>query len=217
MRPTQAVLFDLDGTVVDSIPLIVAGFRHALTVHRRPTASDASIIAGIGTPLLSQLRALADDDHQADAMMATYREFWIAHHDSNVRLFAGTAAMLIDLGRRAPLALVTSKSREGTERTLRAVGLTGTFAVTITLDDVEHAKPHPAPVQRALQALNVAPSHAWFVGDSPHDVGSGRAAGVRTAVVGWHRFEANAFTTNAPDRWLHSWDDLTPLLGADPP
>jgi len=117
------------------------------------------------------------------------------------------------VGSGVPLGLVTSKRRQGVERGLRHVDLEDCFAAIVAGDEVELAKPHPEPVLRALELLGVEPAAAIFVGDSPHDMASGRAAGVHTVAVTWGPFAPEALARHAPDEWLHDPEDLLQLVG----
>ncbi len=95
-------------------------------------------------------------------------------------------------------AVVTSKNRRAMERGLRTCGLVEFFDVCVTTDDVDRYKPHPAPVVEALDRLSADASDAVFIGDSPHDVASGRAAGVATAAVLWGPFSAEELSLSSP-------------------
>ena len=196
-------LFDLDGTLIDSIGLIMASFRHTMRTHLGSVPDETRWRAGFGTPLRSQLRAFARDDDEAARMVDTYRAYTDAHHDRLLETYAG-----IDLGLAAlrgagiRLAVVTSKTHALARRGLKRCGLNEYFEVLVGFDDVGEHKPHPAPVLAALERLGAAPDDALFVGDSPHDIRAGRAAGVRTAAVLWGPFSREALAREAPHHWL---------------
>jgi HAD superfamily hydrolase (TIGR01509 family) len=116
--------------------------------------------------------------------------------------------------RGIPTGLVTSKNREGAWRGLRVTGLDGTVDVVIGADDVTEPKPHPEPVQRALLALGATTEGAVFVGDSVHDIASGRAAGVATAAALWGPFTRGDLDPAGPDHWLEDPVDLLLLLAS---
>ena len=142
-------------------------------------------------------------------MIATYRAYNRAHHDASVAAFPGVIEAVRTLERRGlGLAVVTSKLRAGALRGLARGGFEGLFPVIVAADDVEEHKPHPAPVRAALAALGVEPGRAVMVGDSPHDLASGRSAGTRTAAVAWGPFPPEALRACAPDYWL---DDPTAI------
>jgi len=207
------VLFDLDGTLIDSVRLILDSYHHTLQVHGLPARSDAHWLAGLGTPLRVQFSDWSDDPEQLNAMVLTYREYNFRHHDQRVSPYPGVPEMMRQLravGVRT--ALVTSKNREGAWRGLRITGLDEEFDVVIGADDVKEPKPHPEPVHTALERLGAPASDAVFVGDSVHDMASGRSAGVATAAVLWGPFTRADLGGSEPDHWLERPADLLPLV-----
>jgi pyrophosphatase PpaX len=205
----SAVLFDLDGTLIDSIELILSSYRHTMLSHRGATPPDSVWLAGLGTPLRAQFRKFTDDEAEVAAMVATYRTHNLANHDRMVRAYPGVLEAVRHLhaaGRT--LAIVTSKTRDGAQRGLRYCGFGGLFPVVVGADDVPRHKPDPEPVRHALALLGVPAAAAVFVGDSPHDLAAGRAAGVRTAAVAWGPFARAELEALAPDFWMETPQDL---------
>jgi pyrophosphatase PpaX len=198
----RTFLFDLDGTLIDSIALILSSYRHTLRVHRNETPSDDVWLAGLGTPLWAQFRHFTDDPTEIDAMVATYRAHNLAHHDAMVRAYPGVPEAVVALERRGTLGIVTSKLRSGAERGLRVCGLDGHFRAIVGADDVERPKPDPEPVRRALTLLDAEPATTVFIGDSPHDMAAGRKAGVATAAALWGPFGREHLEHEKPDFWL---------------
>lgn len=196
-----AVLFDLDGTLADTVGLILACFRHTMKTHLGEVRPDEEWIAGMGTPLRLQMRRYASSPEELDAMIHTYGSLQRELHAQMVSAYAGVPEMLAALeAARVPMGLVTSRLPTMTHLTLDTCGISRHFQVVITPEDVTRAKPDPEPVLVALQRLgNPPPERVLFVGDSPHDILSGRAAGVRTAGVLWGPFSRDAITTAAPD------------------
>lgn len=207
------MLFDLDGTLIDSVRLILDSYHHTLQVHGLPPRSDAHWLAGLGTPLRVQFSEWSNDLDQLNAMVLTYREYNFRHHDDRVSPYPGVPDMMRRL-RAAGVrtALVTSKNREGAWRGLRVTGLDGGFDVVVGADDVKEPKPHPEPVHTALARLSAPASDAVFVGDSVHDMASGRSAGVATAAVLWGPFNRADLDGTNPDHWLERPADLIPLV-----
>jgi pyrophosphatase PpaX len=210
-RRFATYLFDLDGTLLDSVALILASYRHTALAHRGEAPDDAVWLAGLGTPLRTQLRCLSDDPAEVEAMAQTYREHNLANHDRMVRPYDGVVEAVRELALHATLGLVTSKLRHGALRGLRVAGLEAAFAVVIGADDVDRHKPDPAPVLAAVERLGADPSTTVFVGDSPHDLAAGRAAGVRTAAALWGPFPRLALEPHRPDHWLYTPADLANL------
>lgn len=210
----DTILFDLDGTLIDSVDLIVESYRHAFRVHRLPEQSRETILAGIGRTLKAVFGEMTDDPARIEAWIATYREYNLAHHDAMVHPFPGAVAAVHALRAKGHrLGLVTSKNRSGAERGLAHVGLSGTMEVIVGADDVIHPKPHPEPVERALAALNAPTARCVFVGDSRHDIQSGRAAGVHTAGVTWGPFDRAALEQSAPDHICDTAEELLAIIG----
>jgi pyrophosphatase PpaX len=214
MAPISTVLFDLDGTLIDSIRLIIDSYHHTLATHGLPPQSDDEWLAGIGTPLVVQFREWGEDPLRLEALVATYREYNLANHDSRVTAYPGVVEMIRLLHkRRVRLGVVTSKNVAGARRGLRLIGIEETMEVIVGADDVQNPKPHPEPIHLALDRLGVAAESTIYVGDSLHDMHSGRAAGVRTGAVLWGPFGRKHLEPAGPDFWLERPDQLVELLG----
>lgn len=210
----DALLLDLDGTLADSIGLILRCYRHTMRVHLGEVPPDAAWLAGLGTPLREQLRAFARTDAELDAMLETYVTYQRTVHDELVRAYPGVADMLDAVAAAGVrLAVVTGKRREMAARTLRVCGLDRFFSVVITPEDASPGKPDAAPVRAAAAALGLThSSRILFAGDSPHDIAAGRAAGVRTAAALWGAPEPDALLAARPDYRAETVDALTTLV-----
>jgi len=208
-------LFDLDGTLIDSIELILRSYRHTMRAHRGLEPPDAVWMKGLGTPLWVQFRDWTDDPAEIEAMVATYRAYNLEHHDALVRPYDGVVAAVQALRHKGKtLGLVTSKMRSGALRGLKVAGLEDAFAAIVGADEVTHPKPHPEPVLKALELLDAPATGAVFIGDSRHDIACGQAAGVKTAAVLWGPFDRSDLEDLAPDYWLERPEDLILLTGA---
>jgi pyrophosphatase PpaX len=213
-KPTiRTVLFDLDGTLIDSVDLILESFRHTLLMHGLPPVTDEVLLRGVGIPLAVHFADWQDEQRTVELLVATYREFNLANHDQRVRRFPGVVETVREL-RAAGLAtgVVTSKHRHGTQRGLRLVGLEGMMDVLVCADDVTNPKPHPEPVEMAVRLLGADPAATLYVGDSIHDLHSGRAAGVMTGAALWGPFSRAQLEPGKPDFWLERPDQLTGLV-----
>ncbi len=212
--PLRTLLLDFDGTIADSIELILASYRHAFTEVRGAAPPDELWLKGVGTPLLSQLRDLARSPEEIDLLFQPYREFAISQHDRYIRSFDGMRSTLEAFAAASvPLGIVTSKNRVGLQRGLRALDLEACFSALYTIDDSEHHKPHPQPVELAMAALSARPESTLFAGDSLHDLEAGRAAGVTTAAALWGPFDREQLAAGQPDHWLEHPTDLLGLFG----
>jgi len=207
-------LFDLDGTLIDSIDLILRSYRHTMQVHRggAPPPPDDVWMKGLGTPLWVQFRLWTDDEAEIEAMVATYRAYNLTHHDALVKPYEGVVAEVLRLKEKGKrLGLVTSKLKDGAMKGLRLARLDQAFEIVVGAGDVTHPKPHPEPVLKALELLDASPEGAVFIGDSRHDLECGRAAGVKTAAVLWGPFDRAHLADLSPDYWLEKPEDLRQL------
>jgi pyrophosphatase PpaX len=206
-----AVLFDLDGTLVDTVPFILASVRHAFEAEPRcPT--DAEWIAGIGTPLRLQLAQFAASPGRVEPLFQRYRAFWLQHHDARTSLFPGAGEVVRALRASGhPIGVVTAKIESGAERTLRHVGLRDAVDVIVAADTVERSKPDPLPVRYALGRVERTPGEAVMIGDSPHDLAAGRGAGTATAGVCWGAASREALAPLA-DHLLAAVAEIAPLV-----
>jgi pyrophosphatase PpaX len=184
-----ALLFDLDGTLVDSIELILNSARYAFEGFTGRAPTDEEWRALIGRPLVDSFREFVAGEPEVERLVVRYREYQLAHHDRLVRAYDGVVAAIRGFAAAGhPMALVTSKADWLAHRGLVHVGLDDVIPVIVGCDSCTRHKPHPEPVERALALLRAEPGDAIFVGDSPHDIESGRAAGVYTVGVSWGAF-----------------------------
>lgn len=203
-----SLLFDLDGTLLDTIDLLLDCMEFAFA-GRAYVPTRAEWTAGIGTPLRGQMRAWHVADHEVEDVVARYRTHQDAHLERMTRVFPGAVDVLQwARAERIPTAVVTSKGRGMTERSLRHVGLLDAFDAIITADDTTRHKPDPTPVHLALSTLGVAPDRALFVGDSTHDMHAGRAAGTFTGAALWGPFSRDALAPTQPTHWLERLHDV---------
>lgn len=213
MPMLRTVLFDLDGTLIDSIRLILDSYHHTLSQHQLPARTDDDWLKGIGTPLHVQFAEWRQHPERLQAMIATYREYNLKHHDRMVTVYPGVVDAVREL-KAAGLAtgLVTSKNRQGAIRGLRLAGLEALMDVLVCADEVTNPKPHPEPVEKAVALLGAEPATTVYVGDSVHDMHSGRAAGVKTAAALWGPFGRSHLEGARPDYWLETPGELVELV-----
>jgi pyrophosphatase PpaX len=208
----ETALFDLDGTLIDSIELIRRSYEHTLRVHYDRELTREDWLSGLGRPLRWQFAHYTQDEREIDAMIATYRAYNRDHHDAMVTAFPGTVDAVRSLKEQGlALAIVTSKLNSLARRGLEIAGFQGVFDVIVGADDVREHKPDPAPVAAALALLGRPARTAVMVGDSPHDLASGRAAGAFTAAVAWGPFERGELERAEPDHWLEDAEQIARL------
>jgi len=180
----EVVLFDLDGTLIDSGGLILASFRHATRMVLGRKIPDEVLMANVGGHgIHAQMREF--DEDLVDELVRTYREHNMAiYHE--VAAFDGVEDVLRRLrreGRR--LGVVTVKGRATVDVTFDVLPLGRYFEIVVTGDDTERHKPDPEPLLLALERLGADGSGAAYVGDSPFDVRAAKAAGMTAVAVAW--------------------------------
>jgi pyrophosphatase PpaX len=213
MQPLRTVLFDLDGTLIDSVRLILDSYHHTLAAHGLPPRSDDDWLRGVGTPLTVQFAEWRDERGTVEALIATYREYNLKHHDRMVTVYPGVVEVVARL-KAAGIAtgLVTSKNRSGAVRGLTLAKLESLMDVLVCADEVTNPKPHPEPVETAVRLLGAERVATVYVGDSIHDMQSGRAAGVRTAAALWGPFGRGHLEGAGPDYWLERPNDVLAMV-----
>jgi pyrophosphatase PpaX len=211
MRPT--ILFDLDGTLIDSIELIINSARYAFEKRGRAWITDAEWSSGIGIPLPTMFMRYARDIAERDSLIAAYREYQLANHDRLVRCYDDVMETVRALRCSGyELAVVTSKAEWLAYRALALVGLATMMETVVGLDASPRHKPDPEPVRVALRRLDCRPEEALFVGDSVHDVLAGNAAGVVTVAATWGAFSRSDLEPGRPSHWLERISDLPKLV-----
>ncbi len=180
----ETVLFDLDGTLIDSGPLILASFRHATRTVLGRTIPDEELMAGVGGHgIEAQMRVF--DEGRVDELVRVYREHnQRVYHE--VRAFDGIPAVLERLHAQGrTLGVVTVKSRPTVDVTFQVLPLGGYFGTVVAAEDTVRHKPDPEPLRLALERLGADPGSAVYVGDSPFDIRAAKAAGMASVAVAW--------------------------------
>jgi pyrophosphatase PpaX len=216
---TQAILFDLDGTLIDTTSLILTCFDHSWQSVCGLKHSRASLIKTFGMPLREAMRRLlfVTDHHQGDEtveqLLTEYRSFNVANHDVMAVAFEGTQQVIAELRKRGyRTGVVTSKGRELALRGLRLCSLEAMVDTAVFLEDTDRHKPGPEPILAALERLKVPATRAAYVGDSCHDIVAGRAAGVRTVAALWGPMPRADLECERPDYLAESISDLLEIF-----
>lgn len=203
--PWDAVLFDFDGTLADTIPLILESFRHTLADLGGPL-DELEIRGWIGRALIDVL----EERHpgQGQELLLRYREHNLAHHDTLIRQVEGAAALITDLHAHGiPVAVVSSKGRDTVRRGMRVTGLPEVEHV-VGLEDTRAHKPDPAPLLQGARRLGADPAACVYVGDALVDVLAAHDAGMASIAVTW-----GAGTREVLDRADHVVDTTEALRG----
>jgi len=212
----QAVLFDLDGTLADTAPDLVAAVNVILAEQQRPTTPFAQQRPWVSHGAKAMLRAALPEyeesalDPLVERMIAYYRKHIAVHS----RLFAGMDNVLTALeAHSVPWGIVTNKQSNLTEPLLHALALNTRCGCVVSGDTLAEKKPHPLPILHACQQLGVAPKHCLYVGDAQRDIEAGLRAGTYTAIA---MFGYLALDDN-PQAWGANWqlaqaEDILPLV-----
>lgn len=207
----EVVLFDLDGTLIDTLDTILVSMRYATRTVLGASPSDEVLMHNVGTPLVAQMAEFGEG--HADELVRVYREHNALVHDDLVREYPGVKETLGRLqGAGYRLGIVTSKGRGQAERGLRLFGLDGYFEVLVAYDDVPVHKPDPYPVRHAAGLLGVEPGRCAYVGDSPHDVAAGLGAGCMTVAALWGVATRERLLAASPDFSAGSMQEVAELF-----
>ena len=209
----RAVIFDLDGTLADTFPLIVASWNAAMSEPLGRTFTAEEVIARFGVPDSVMLRRDLPPAAWERAIQA-YHEYYEAQHDM-VTPFDGVQEMLDALVQGdMPLGLMTGKGRPAADITLRKLGWQGVFGSVVTGEDVTRQKPDAEGVLLAAEELGIAAEHCVYIGDMPVDIEAGRNAGMVTIAAGWHGYYQDRLRLSTPDHWAETPADIVDLCTA---
>ncbi len=201
------VLFDLDGTLIDTRDLILKSFAHTFEQVLQKSIPEDELLLHFGRPLVYTMQTYGPD--RTTELLQTYREFNHSHHDELTKEFPMVRATLAELKQRGyRLGIVTSKIRRVAVMGLKLFDLDGLMEILVFEEDTEKHKPEPEPVLKALELARVEPTEALYVGDSPYDILCGQRAGVKTAAALWTSYAHEKLLKLKPDYALESITDL---------
>lgn len=214
--PPRALLWDIDGTLIDTTDLIVGGLDHIYRRFLGRSVPRDDLRALIGIPLSRQVRWFGDPAEfgaSAAEMEAAFIGYYEQHQHLE-RLIAPALDVLVRLRDRGlPTAVVTSKNREEIANTLPRLGIESRVDVVVTAEDVRYPKPAPDGVLLAIERLGVRPAEAVFIGDTLHDLRAGLSAGVRVCAVTWGAAPRQLLAAHAPDALCDDPARLAETLG----
>ncbi|MCP1168998.1 HAD-IA family hydrolase [Limimaricola litoreus] len=216
MTELRLVIFDVDGTLVDSQADILAAMGAAFAAEGLEMPARERVLSGVGLSLPETFLRLAGEQGQDTRarMIATYCTAYAdlrqAHGPRSSPFYPGARAALDRLAgeEHTLLAVATGKSRRGLDRLIEAHGLEGLFHSRQTADD-HPSKPNPAMIRAALDETGVAAHRAVMIGDTRFDIDMARAAGVASIGVAWGYQPAAGL---GADRIIHDWAGLAPAL-----
>jgi pyrophosphatase PpaX len=211
----STVIFDLDGTLIDTVPLIVASHRHALATVLGREVPEQALRDGIGRPLLEQM--LVFDEERAQELFDVYREFNHRVHDDYVTAFPGMLELCDELrARGVPIAVATSKMLDAVLLAYAVVpGLEARIDAMVTIESTATHKPGPEPIEHALQLLDRPKDGAVYIGDAASDLQAARAAGVAAVGVTWGAYDYDGLAAERPDAIATTPAELAAILCGD--
>ena len=179
----MTILFDLDGTLIDSTEAILESFHQAFDIHNYPHAEDEEIKALIGHPLDVMFKALGVEDALVWDFVDTYKEHYRVISTQKTVLLPGAKEAVELASTFARLGIVTTKTGKYSRVLMEYFGLMDYFEVLIGREDVEYPKPHAEPINKAVEQMGVDKVECWIIGDTRLDLGSAKNAGIKSIGV----------------------------------
>lgn len=206
----NTLLFDFDGTLLDTNELIIQTFSAVLNDHFPGKYEREDILHFIGPSLEQTFKEIAPD--KVEEMTRQYRAFNHTMHDELVMEYDGvTETLRLLKARGLKMGIVSTKRKKTIEHGLKWMGAGDIFSVIISLDEVTNPKPHPEPILLALDQLEASAGNALMIGDNYHDIEGGRNAGVLTAGVAWTAKGEDYLASFKPDYMIRHISDLLEL------
>ena len=214
MQKIRGILFDFDGTLANTIDLIVAAFEHTFNVCLGRQFTREEIVSGFGLPLGEAMAQYAPTPDMVQVMRDVYRDFNIAHHDEMIKTIPGVSEAVAQLAASGyKMAVVTSKKTPMAHRGLKCCGLDKYITTVVGCDDTAHNKPHPEPMLAGARLLGLAPEECICIGDSPFDLQSGHDAGAVTVAVRYTSFAwEKMLAEGSPDYVIDNMLELPGLI-----
>ncbi|NHN32587.1 pyrophosphatase PpaX [Paenibacillus agricola] len=211
----HTVLFDLDGTIIDTNELIIQSFLHTFENALGEPITREHIIPNMGRPLIEQMQLFSGRDNVGD-LVHKYRAFNIDKHDSLVTEFPGVRETISKLHAAGiKLGIVTSKVRITSEMGLRLCGLYDYFDSIVCVQDVKWPKPDPEGIRKALKELGSEAQGAVMVGDSHYDVEAAHNAGIPSVAVAWSLKGIPYLEQYNPTYIIHDIRELLTITGVE--
>ncbi|MCR8636257.1 pyrophosphatase PpaX [Paenibacillus radicis (ex Xue et al. 2023)] len=211
----HTVLFDLDGTIIDTNELIIQSFLHTFDGITPEPVTREHIIPNMGRSLVDQMKFFSGKDEVEDLILK-YRTFNIEKHDQLVTEFQGVRETLGKLHAAGiKMGIVTSKVRITSEMGLKLCGLYDFFDTIVTVQDVEKPKPDPEGIRKALKELGSEAEGAAMVGDSHYDIEAAHNAGLPSIAVAWSLKGLDYLNQYNPTYIINDIRELLPIVGVE--
>jgi len=214
MHAPRGVVFDLDGTLIDSGGDIVAAVNHALEVNDRRALPSSTVLRFVGDgarQLCARAAGLPEKHPDVEAILQTYLEYYLEHPADHTRWMPHARAVLDEL-RLYRLAIATNKPRKTTDAVLERLGVRSLFSAISAAGDLPEIKPSPRPILEIGKRLGMEASQMVVVGDGPQDIEAGRRAGCRTIGVQGGFLSPERLVASQPDVLIDSLAEVPAIL-----
>lgn len=207
----DTVLFDLDGTLLNTNDLIIKSFQHTYKIVLGEEKPESEIVKSFGEPL--HLTMKREFDIPVEQAVKIYRDYHYERFDDLIDIFPGVEKAIKELHRKGyKLAVVTSRLANTSLRGLRKFDIEKYFNCIITADDTDVHKPDPLPINMALQKLNSKNNRSIMIGDSIFDVQCAKNAGVLSAIVSWSATSEHVLELERPDYVINKAEEIVMLI-----
>jgi pyrophosphatase PpaX len=200
MKKYDAYLFDLDGTLINTIELIIHGVEYILPKFTDQIPSPQEIRKNVGMTIQRQFQIYLGNvpGIDLDAVLKQYMEYQLSLWKKYVTLYEGVGELLAELQKRGrKMAIVTSRSSYSAELYMQDLGIRKYFTVVVTCESTEKHKPEAEPALKAAELLGSTPDNSVMIGDSIYDIMCGRSAGMTTVFTDWGSFAGSPDEVNA--------------------
>lgn len=207
----KAVLFDLDGTLLNTNKLIIESFKHTYKTHLDFEVSESEIISSFGEPLSTTLSRYAKNGLQE--MIETFRVFNYENHDNMTEIINGVEDTLEELATKGhKLGVVTSKRELMVKKGLKLFNIEKYFDIVITPEMTNLHKPNPEPIYKACEYLEISSKETIMIGDSIFDILCGKNAGSETCLVNYTLLNKNEINKHSPDYNIDNIKDILTII-----
>ena len=208
------ILFDLDGTLIDSTEAILESFEHSFNGFGVKTTDDEAIKALIGYPLDVMYTKLGVQAQNIDEIISAYKKHYRKISREKTVLLPHVKEALEEASKVAILGIVTTKTKRYSQELLEHMDILKYFKVLIGREDVKYPKPHPEPIHKALSLLNVHKEDVWMIGDTPMDLKSAKSAEVNCAGVTCGYGEKKELESLSGNVFANSFDAVKFILSS---
>lgn len=213
MIEVRSLIFDLDGTLVDSCADIAASLNYTLEQVHYPPLSKETVqkIVGDGVRTLLTRATGCSEDSFLNSAIDIFKSHYRQHYVDQTTLYPHVRETL-DYFRDKKMAVVSNKPYEMVEKTLVHFGIRGRFEVVLGPESTQERKPHPEPILKSLEALQTPPNQSLLVGDSTTDIQAGKSAGIWTCAATYGYRPKEELETLKPDFFIHGIEELKNII-----